>query len=49
MQPEDQQDPALTGPYDAELGRCAQGHPVNRYGRCEPLNTGDETNDEEQS
>lgn len=26
------------GPYDAENGRCAQGHPVNAAGRCEPIN-----------
>jgi hypothetical protein len=33
-----QPDPALAGPYDAGSGRCAYGHKVNPYGRCEPLN-----------
>lgn len=33
-------DPALEGPYDEGNGRCAAGHPVNGYGRCEPLNNG---------
>jgi hypothetical protein len=28
----------LTGPYDAGNGRCAFGHKVNGFGRCEPLN-----------
>lgn len=27
-----------TGPYDPARGLCADGHPVNPYGRCEPLN-----------
>lgn len=28
------------GPYDADQnGSCANGHPLNGYGRCEPLNT----------
>jgi hypothetical protein len=27
------------GPYNAELnGECANGHPLNKQGRCEPLN-----------
>jgi len=34
-------DPATVGPYDADTnGRCAAGHPVNQFGRCEPLNDG---------
>ena len=29
------------GPYDVvQDGRCALGHPVNGFGRCDPLNTG---------
>jgi hypothetical protein len=31
-------DPSLSGPYDVANGECAYGHPVNGYGRCEPLN-----------
>jgi hypothetical protein len=31
-------DQALTGPYDPDNGVCANGHPVNSKGRCEPLN-----------
>lgn len=31
-----------TGPYDATAyGTCADGHPVNAMGRCEPLNLTD--------
>ena len=26
------------GPYDADNGHCANGHPLSRYGRCAPLN-----------
>lgn len=33
-------EPALVGPYDDANGQCAQGHPVNSYGRCQPLNEG---------
>lgn len=29
----------LGGPYDvASNGRCADGHPLNAYGRCQTLN-----------
>jgi len=32
--------PDRVGPYLGDRnGRCANGHPVNGYGRCEPLNT----------
>lgn len=32
--------PDMSGPYDLERGTCAEGHPVNEYGRCQPLNEG---------
>jgi hypothetical protein len=33
-------DPQHSGPYSAEEnGTCADGHPLNAYGRCEPMNT----------
>lgn len=31
-------EPARSGPYSAGHGLCANGHAVNGYGRCEPLN-----------
>ena len=32
---------AHSGPYEqARNGTCAQGHPVNGFGRCQPLNEG---------
>lgn len=32
---------AQAGPYDGvRNGTCAQGHPVNGSGRCQPLNEG---------
>jgi hypothetical protein len=32
-------DNEYTGPYSAEdYGTCADGHPLNRFGRCQPLN-----------
>lgn len=30
--------PALVGPYSADNGVDAYGHPVNGFGRCEGLN-----------
>jgi hypothetical protein len=34
---------AQAGPYEAVVnGTCAQGHPVNGMGRCQPLNDGAE-------
>jgi len=35
----DRSQPDFNGPYDAEKnGRCAFTHPLNGFGRCEPLN-----------
>jgi hypothetical protein len=32
-------DTAYDGPYlGDEYGQCGYGHPVNAFGRCEPLN-----------
>jgi hypothetical protein len=31
-------DPALATDYDPANGTCANGHPVNRAGRCAVLN-----------
>jgi hypothetical protein len=34
---------AQAGPYEvAANGTCAQGHPLNSTGRCQPLNAGTE-------
>jgi hypothetical protein len=33
--------PEFEGPYDPANGQCSNGHPVNGWGRCEPLNAGD--------
>jgi len=35
----DLETPSYIGPYDATPnGTCADGHPLNGMGRCEPLN-----------
>lgn len=31
--------PSRSGPYSLDDGACAYGHPVNGFGRCEPLNS----------
>lgn len=30
--------PEFVGPYSTDNGVCGYGHPVNGWGRCEPLN-----------
>jgi len=33
----------LRGPYaESSNGHCVNGHPLNGFGRCEPLNLGQE-------
>jgi len=35
----DLETPSYNGPYDEPVnGVCADGHPLNGQGRCEPLN-----------
>jgi len=31
--------PDFNGPYKESFGKCAFGHPVNGFGRCEELNS----------
>jgi len=38
----DLETPSYNGPYDQAVnGVCADGHPLNGLGRCEPLNVAD--------